>query len=589
MELSDLNFVAADLESAIKFADLPNIGKMRCEDYSPLIGKLSEQEEKLKDPLLFLAILCSWRLQPDDPNDPFESLYHSSTWKNITNSQWACIQSVIQNLSDDELRGRLSDLIWINEKCHKSARNAVDCYLTSAEKIISSNSGLGDEERLRRAIQLAAFLGKSGQPFSQAINHITKIASNDSLENFTSHYALRILLDFDKTNAKKYYQIAINKIALIRSGSRDFVWERSFLEIAALAAIECKEQDDARSAILEVGKIHEQEAETAKNILNKASHLEMALQAYRRVPQSELERERVHQELLDAQSKFSDEMKPFTGEKIDLSHIANDAANSIKGNNLATGLSKLVLSTIWKKKSDIEQEAEKLIRQFPLAHLFTTIQLSSTGKKAAIAPSGSLGGDEIDQHRLFAEMCRHFKFFCGLKTAAIIEPMRTELLLSHTISQHDIECFLRNSPYIPTGREAFFVIGIHAGLHGRFIEALHVLIPQLENLVRFLFDENGIVTSGYDSKGIQKEHDLNHLLIDQKAEEILGEDLCFALRVIFIERFGYNLRNELSHGMLYPSVFFKEKCVYAWWIIFRIVAGPISNLILTTEETNLIS
>src|ERR1700730_5973236 len=94
----------------------------------------------------------------------------------------------------------------------------------------------------------------------------------------------------------------------------------------------------------------------------------------------------------------------------------------------------------------------------------------------------------------------------------------------------------------------------------------------------------GVVTSSINGDGIQQEFDLNRLLYMPEVDSLLGEDLCFALRVVMTERYGYNMRNEMAHGMLMPGFFFSEPAVYAWWLVFRIVAGPIADAILTQGE-----
>ena len=86
-----------------------------------------------------------------------------------------------------------------------------------------------------------------------------------------------------------------------------------------------------------------------------------------------------------------------------------------------------------------------------------------------------LKGDEKSEAQVFCE--RLFQAFGheGYKEAGAV--------LAHNISLDDVSEFLKYSPLIPPGRVTFFTIGILAGLQGRFIEALHVLVPQLGTLV----------------------------------------------------------------------------------------------------------
>lgn len=65
----------------------------------------------------------------------------------------------------------------------------------------------------------------------------------------------------------------------------------------------------------------------------------------------------------------------------------------------------------------------------------------------------------------------------------------------------------------------------------------------------------------FDEEQIQKERDLNSLLYANEVKSVLGEDLLFLLRGIFVERHCFNLRNRLAHGLLGKS-YFNENQAY---------------------------
>lgn len=130
--------------------------------------------------------------------------------------------------------------------------------------------------------------------------------------------------------------------------------------------------------------------------------------------------------------------------------------------------------------------------------------------------------------------------------------MINELELCHHITLADIAEFVYRSPVIPPGHHEYFCIGILAGLQGRFIEAVHLLIPQLEVLLRNFLHNDGVVVSGLDAKGNQREFDLNKLLELPETEKCIGKNIVTTLQIIFTHQAGPNIRNELAHGMI-PS------------------------------------
>ena len=75
-----------------------------------------------------------------------------------------------------------------------------------------------------------------------------------------------------------------------------------------------------------------------------------------------------------------------------------------------------------------------------------------------------------------------------------IEPMRRQILDEHCVRYDDFLPFVAYNRLVPPGRELFFVQGLHDGLHGNLVGALHILVPQLENSLRFMLTDIGVVT-----------------------------------------------------------------------------------------------
>jgi hypothetical protein len=98
---------------------------------------------------------------------------------------------------------------------------------------------------------------------------------------------------------------------------------------------------------------------------------------------------------------------------------------------------------------------------------------------------------------------------------------------------------------------------------------MHLLVPQIENSIRYVLNQNGVITTTLRN-GIQKEKDINDLLPSEEVKDVLGEDLVFDLRGILIERFGHNLRNESAHGLMPEAAFYDASSVYLWWLLLHI-------------------
>jgi hypothetical protein len=112
---------------------------------------------------------------------------------------------------------------------------------------------------------------------------------------------------------------------------------------------------------------------------------------------------------------------------------------------------------------------------------------------------------------------------------------------------------------------------LFAGYDYDFTTALHLLIPQIENMVRVHLKQAGAKTTNLDKNGIQNENGMSTLLELPEAELVFGVDLLFELDALFCNPFGPNLRNELAHGLLDEDGCNSHDAVYAWWLMLKLV------------------
>ena len=119
--------------------------------------------------------------------------------------------------------------------------------------------------------------------------------------------------------------------------------------------------------------------------------------------------------------------------------------------------------------------------------------------------------------------------------------------------------------------------GLHAGLHGDLVLAMHLLLPQIENSVREIFIANGIITSKLESDKTQDERDLGWLLTRPEMAQMFTKGMAFDLRGLLVERFGLNIRNDLLHGLLDEKHIGSEGALFVWWLTLRLCCTPILN------------
>ena len=129
------------------------------------------------------------------------------------------------------------------------------------------------------------------------------------------------------------------------------------------------------------------------------------------------------------------------------------------------------------------------------------------------------------------------------------------------------------STIVPINRIHFFARGLYHGFNYNYSDAIHILTPQIENMVRILLKNAGINTSKMsgDQDLLESEIGLSNLLRIPEISEIMDEDLIFNLKAIFAEKPGPNFRNEIAHGLLEETVANSHLAAYAWWFVFSLV------------------
>ena len=95
-------------------------------------------------------------------------------------------------------------------------------------------------------------------------------------------------------------------------------------------------------------------------------------------------------------------------------------------------------------------------------------------------------------------------------------------------------------------REEFFVRGLAAGFRGGFLVAECLLVPQIENSLRWVLHNLGAIPGSNDDEGIEEDWPLHRCLSQEKVQEFLGADLIFELRSLLIEKGGPKFEESVS-------------------------------------------
>lgn len=118
--------------------------------------------------------------------------------------------------------------------------------------------------------------------------------------------------------------------------------------------------------------------------------------------------------------------------------------------------------------------------------------------------------------------------------------------------------FLKKNPAIEADRLPIIEGGLKAYFVSDYIIAVHLLIPQIEAVVRNILESNSVCIYKTDRLSPHSPlRTLDDLLRDAKAAEYLSTPFSYYLRILLTDNKGWNLRNEVCHGLLDVGAFDK--------------------------------
>ena len=122
----------------------------------------------------------------------------------------------------------------------------------------------------------------------------------------------------------------------------------------------------------------------------------------------------------------------------------------------------------------------------------------------------------------------------------------------------NILSFITKSPSIKTNRIPIITRGLEAYFNQDYLVALHLLIPQLEEAIRNILEIGNIPTlkPNKSGNGFQLRI-LDDMLRDPIAIQLLTDDFANYLRILLTDNRGWNLRNDICHGIAAPHLFNK--------------------------------
>jgi hypothetical protein len=525
--------------------------------------------------------------------------FFSEHFQNLTDEHLDFLAEIASDISDAELQARVADILWVRRRNYRMAQLAVTAYLQSATELEDLIEWLWCFERIEQALRLSRKINY--QP-EVVITHIETVVDryNGEDPSWLSAKLMGLLQEYRLGDSTKYAALS-EKAATLAESEYRWCRARAYWEIKARWHLIEKDGEKERAALMLAAETYVKEAEDALKQNNlpyttASDDLQRAVEAFRRIRGTKEETtdakaraEEVHKLLIKYQQESLKEFVDISQE-VDISDDVEKARTHVKGKEFQDALFALALLGTSPRVSYLRQRVQEMARKAPLSHLSPAVMVNEKGKVVAHRSTSVLSSapDEAEAATRF-EMYRFAVEYQRLHALAFIEPPIHQINLEHSVRVKDLLPIVSNSPFVPPEREYLFAKGLYAGLIGDFFTSTHILIPQIENSVRYLLWKRGAITSGLNDKGIQNEHYLTSTLYPRNYPEITSifdEDTLFDLQGLLVEHSGSNLRNLMAHGLINDNGFFSPLMSYLWWLTLRLCCLPILNYKQKVEQSD---
>ena len=550
--------------------------------------------------LWLLADVCSMMLNPESVNKPFKPMMETPHGRSpvpddFSEAEVDLLAQISEEIGDPWIQGRLADLVWLlkRPRSPRHALAAIDAYRRiplDAETWLHKG-----KECWERAISLSRILRSgAGERLSdieaslvRAFRGATKDDGFFSLWLAEVLYASGLGRDESQSIAER---LAI--MAHLADQEGEVLKARSFFEASSKWFQRAKNKERSTDMTVALAETWAKDAEARaasprpSNAV-AASFYENAIQTYRTIPRLEREARRLieriaelHRLMSEAGQRSLNEMGRIDSGPIDLTDMIDAARTAVAGKVAIEALAafasihRIVPVALRRKRS------EELIRKYPLRTMFGSSHLSQDGRVVAKTPGISLGDTNASNYQaaLRSEMIKQYEMDLGLVVQGAVWPALEVLILEHRFREVDFIEIARRSPIVPRGREFLLGKALYLGDERDFTSALHLLVPQVEHMVRWHLKDAAVKTTTLTEDGVENEIGLSALIDLPDTPKVFGDDLAFEIRALFCDAVGPNLRNRLAHGLLEYGACESIYSVYAWWLGLKLVFSTFWNI-----------
>lgn len=579
-----------DIDTQIK--GLKQSSSTFCDYFSKKVTEArSENNEQQVSIYTILQIVSSVYLAPSDINTPYKPFLVSSQGcsyaiEDLTENGLLFLKEFVSLTENYVLKGRIADILWLRGKEFEYAKMAIACF---KQYPMTEMTWYDDSSKVwERTIRMLLKFGKGLQAEFDAVQH-------DFSSLFLSLAYIKTGYIFDLSRflilLKVPQGIAEKVIGKLSEFKRNAYQEKDWFvlqdfcnELLAWYSYTDNEEEIIKLYAVKAEYYVEQAKE--RENLAAAEFYSSAIKEYRMIPNIYREKfdvekkiEEIHNAMNRSRENALHEMTPIPCSipLDDLGEYLDFCSSQISNKDFFIAL--FNFSNICKlpQEEKYRKDAIKTLQEHPLMAMFGAGHISSWGGLEAKTPGIEFSNISYEQNDIpvFHQMLKTYELYMTLSAQTAIMHSLDVFNMEHRISFQQIIDLCTYSTIVPKNRIYLWARGLYHGFNYDFAESIHLLTPQIENMVRVLMRRAGLNTSQISGDQIHTESEisLSNLLKDPNINKVLSKDYVFNLQAIFSEKPGPNLRNEIAHGLLETSVACSPLAVYAWWFVLKHVVN----------------
>ena len=485
------------------------------------------------------------------------------------------LQTIAEQTSNVLFKYKAYDFLWIRFKEHNAALEAFKGF---ANIICSSYSYKQNSRLFNRCANIYVSLKQENLDFEikKILFKIIELGKND--DTYALYNTLEFAFEKKLLTAKEIIQpISEKLIEYELNENTNLFFDMSKLIEKVLFEKNSIKYDSKPTTIKKIANIRRKRADyylKAANNTNDApvwrvEHIKSAISELKGIANTDEERRNLQTKLINEQKLVFESMQTFS-HSVDISHMCQESRVNIS--KLSNDESFYYFIFCGELLS-YENACEEMIKSesgYISKYLCTETILGKNGRLKAIMPNWA----ETVKGKDKSLMIPHVEKFCCDRYSLSVNVGMDFIFSLIKIKDFDFDLEISKivefSWFIPQSRKKAFTKGLVLGFKGDFLSSISILATQIEGAIRSLALECGDSILKINANGTEEYLSLDLLLRAPKLNECVDEKLLFNIRNIFVSEYGFNIRNEIAHGLLEDEDFDNRISFYTWWFVLRL-------------------